>query len=399
VEKSLAEVLVGYRFFPAFLLLGLLSYIVERWRDFLTNCHTVQARFHDIGVAVGASIVDPSSLRVRKELYKLYRYMNVAHAKTYASVCAALPQSSRACIAQRLLTEEEVKILEPMENKSRRVLLTLVPIRPRSRGARRSLRSFARVSLRPPLAFNPDTPRRLSTPSDAFELHPDVASYGTTLRDVVITWIGAVIEDLIRSNDVRELSIHSMLVPGLRGICARHMDLFTRNMPNVWFATCHVIVNYLVILQTLYLSVQLDPAQVIESGETSDHREVLFTYVFCNWVFSFMLASTYWVASSMVEVLATPFGYGDDAYNADALLASTDRMLFASLRAKFNLDAADEGARRRNARRRWWRATMEYKGEKHLARSFDHDDGDGKSALSSLDKNGDIGFFDVVKQL
>ena len=26
-------------------------------------------------------------------------------------------------------------------------------------------------------------------------------------------------------------------------------------------------------------------------------------------------------------------------------------------------------------------------------------DGDGKSALSSLDKNGDIGFFDVVKQL
>ena len=190
-----------------------------------------------------------------------------------------------------------------------------------------------------------------------------------------------------------------MLVPELRGICARHMDLFTRNMPNVWFATCHVIVNYLVILQTFYLSVQLDPAQVIESGETSDHREVLFTYVFCNWVFSFMLASTYWVASSMVEVLATPFGYGDDAYNADALLASTDRMLFASLRAKFNLDAADEGARRRNARRRWWRATMEYKGEKHLARSFDHDDGDGKSALSSLDKNGDIGFFDVVKQL
>jgi hypothetical protein len=35
------------------------------------------------------------------------------------------------------------------------------------------------VSLRPPLAFNPDAPRRLSTPSDdAFQRHPDVASYG-----------------------------------------------------------------------------------------------------------------------------------------------------------------------------------------------------------------------------
>ena len=56
----------------------------------------------------------------------------------------------------------------------------LVPIRRRWRGERRSLRTFAVISLRPPLAFNP-RPRRLSTPSDAFELHPDVASYGTTI--------------------------------------------------------------------------------------------------------------------------------------------------------------------------------------------------------------------------
>ena len=47
--------------------------------------------------------------------------------------------------------------------------LTLVPIRPRSRGERRSLRTFAGVSLRPgSLAFNPRL-RYLSTPkSDAF---------------------------------------------------------------------------------------------------------------------------------------------------------------------------------------------------------------------------------------
>ena len=46
-----------------------------------------------------------------------------------------------------------------------RSITTLVPIRPRSRGARRSLRTFPVASLRPgSLAFNPDTPRRLSTP-------------------------------------------------------------------------------------------------------------------------------------------------------------------------------------------------------------------------------------------
>ena len=53
---------------------------------------------------------------------------------------------------------------------------TLVPIRPRWRGERRSLRTFAGVSLRPGSpAFNP-RPRRLSTTPDAFELHPDIAS-------------------------------------------------------------------------------------------------------------------------------------------------------------------------------------------------------------------------------
>ena len=62
--------------------------------------------------------------------------------------------------------------------------LTLVPIRPRSRGERRSLRTLPGVSLRPgSLAFNP-RPRRLSTPSDAFELHPDVRSYGVALRSI-----------------------------------------------------------------------------------------------------------------------------------------------------------------------------------------------------------------------
>ena len=56
----------------------------------------------------------------------------------------------------------------------------LVPIRPRRRGERRSLRTFAVVSLRPPLAFN-HRPRRLSTPTDAYELHPDNRSEPATL--------------------------------------------------------------------------------------------------------------------------------------------------------------------------------------------------------------------------
>ena len=65
-------------------------------------------------------------------------------------------------------------------SSQRGAFYTLVPIRPRRRGERRSLRTLPVVSLRPPLAFNP-RPRRLSTPPDAFELHPDNRLYGTTL--------------------------------------------------------------------------------------------------------------------------------------------------------------------------------------------------------------------------
>ena len=58
--------------------------------------------------------------------------------------------------------------------------LRLLPIRPRRRGARRSLRRTFSPSayLRAPLGFDPDTPRRLSTLPDAYELHPDVRSCG-----------------------------------------------------------------------------------------------------------------------------------------------------------------------------------------------------------------------------
>jgi hypothetical protein len=82
----------------------------------------------------------------------------------------------------REMTELRAKWAE--EDKARSVT-TLVPIRPRWRGKRRSLRTFnPGVSLRPHHGFNPDTPRRLSTPLlMPFNSTPTFALYGTTLRD------------------------------------------------------------------------------------------------------------------------------------------------------------------------------------------------------------------------
>ena len=71
---------------------------------------------------------------------------------------------------------------------------TLVPIRPRWRGGRRFLRTFAGASLRPPPAFN-TRPRRLSTPPDAFQLHPDFRLYGTALRRLRLRLELAAVDD------------------------------------------------------------------------------------------------------------------------------------------------------------------------------------------------------------
>ena len=89
------------------------------------------------------------------------------------AIAVASPQkpSRRGGVGPRRGGRAAVADAERAADGRKGAFYTLVPIRPRRRGERRSLRTFAVVSLRPPLAFNP-RPRRLSTPTDAFELHP-----------------------------------------------------------------------------------------------------------------------------------------------------------------------------------------------------------------------------------
>ena len=149
----------------------------------------------------------------------------------------------------------------------------------------------------------------------------------------------------MRKKMIRELAISNTLAKDIRGITAKHHSMFVRNMPNVWFGLCSTIVNYLVILKTLQAVIQLDKQTVLSFG--SDERwSILYVYNLCVLIFCFLMASTYWIAGSMIELLMIPFHGSYDSYNVDALIASTGRQLFASFRASFDKDVMDRGVTR-----------------------------------------------------
>ena len=91
----------------------------------------------------------PREVRLKREREKEAR---LAAKRKFAEISSGITR----------LAGKVVESAETREALSGAFSLTLVPIRPRSRGARRSLRTLLPgVSLRSHHAFNPDTPRRL----------------------------------------------------------------------------------------------------------------------------------------------------------------------------------------------------------------------------------------------
>ena len=271
----------AFTFFPSFLLLGLATYTAARWRDWLVNCHTVQARLHDIGVAVGCAVKCPGNPDARRNLFRLYRYLNMVHALTYQSVHPFLPKQLEGFADLGLLTPAEVAILEPIGGKA---------------------------------------------------------------RDVIVTWAGRVVEVMIREGQVRELAIHQQLFPRLRGICAKHLDLFVRNMPNSWLALTRLLVDLLIYIHLLCLPLKILDLDGVESMPAYSTRYLLLLYCPLLLAASFITAAGFWLAWSLTATLTMPFGTGPDVYNPDALMGSSESQLFATLRASFDEDSLSNGA-------------------------------------------------------
>eukprot|EP00316_Scyphosphaera_apsteinii_P012271 CAMPEP_0119324734 /NCGR_PEP_ID=MMETSP1333-20130426/64030_1 /TAXON_ID=418940 /ORGANISM="Scyphosphaera apsteinii, Strain RCC1455" /LENGTH=406 /DNA_ID=CAMNT_0007332513 /DNA_START=308 /DNA_END=1528 /DNA_ORIENTATION=- len=287
-REMASDASANIHFLPSFLMLGLLGYVVSRWREFLVNCHTVQARIHDIGVSIGMAMKDGKQEEARRNLFRLYRYLNVVHGMTYASVVPQLPRSAEGYVRLGLLLPTEVQVLKSMENKQ---------------------------------------------------------------RDALIGWVGATIEGMVQGGQLSASVDYNLsyMINGLRGICARHHDLFVRNMPNLWLATARVLIDACILLNATVIALNTHSGYSHLTSPLSVAEQQVLLAVSIAWAIVTMTIVTacYWIPWSMINELAQPFGADSyDDYNLDALLGSTERTIFANLRVTFDrpaiLQAQDE---------------------------------------------------------
>jgi len=113
----------NFKFFPIFLLFGYLGYSVTLWRRFVEQGTLIQGRLHDVCILVGGAVIDPTDEKTRKSLYRIYRYITVAHFLCYSSLSESLSKKSLSdLMVHGLLLQNEVNILEQSGNKTRDTL-------------------------------------------------------------------------------------------------------------------------------------------------------------------------------------------------------------------------------------------------------------------------------------
>ena len=227
---------------------------------------------------MGMAVIDPDNQETRRLLFQLYRYLNVVHGLTYQNVHPQMPQTPYGFVYLGLLKETEASILMNCGNKQ---------------------------------------------------------------RDCVVAWCGGVMEEMARKDLVAPCFTYAPMVAGLRGITAKHHDGFVRNMPNTWYAVGRLLADMIVYLQLLALPIKmhrLDSSEIWDPDNSDVWSNHWMLVIFCLTLVAggFVISCAYWLPWSMIGVLLNPFGKGVDAYNTDALLASTDRMLFVSMRALFD---------------------------------------------------------------
>lgn len=123
IKVVASELINNFKFFPVFLLFGYLSYSVTLWRRFVEQGTLIQGRLHDMCIMIGGAVTDSNDEDTRRLLYRIYRYVTVAHFLCYSSLNKKLSNIKLSgLINLGLLTSDEVNILDASYNKERDTL-------------------------------------------------------------------------------------------------------------------------------------------------------------------------------------------------------------------------------------------------------------------------------------
>lgn len=122
VIKTISSFIDSFKFLPIFLLLAYISFLVDRWRTFMVSCHNIQGSLCDIGVLVGSIPEGPVSDEAKKQVYKIYKLLNVVHILCYKNFMRdefKNDEKMAQLVKMNLLTAKEGVYFSSMSNKVR----------------------------------------------------------------------------------------------------------------------------------------------------------------------------------------------------------------------------------------------------------------------------------------
>jgi Bestrophin, RFP-TM, chloride channel len=284
VGQSLTDIRDDYDFYPVFLLIGYTGYVVMRWREFMVNCHECQNKIHDVALLCGGACNAPPNKRIRRKLYRIYRYLNVVHALTFKNVSPTVGPISIEIDFVRFLNLLEV------DEADECILM------------------------------------------------------GNKQRDAVIGWLTCEIAELLQMEGVRPRFVEDRLARALaevRGLVARHHDLFVRDNPNFYLDLMLLVVNAL-----LFLVIISYPFSLIVHSDRNLMVVPCFQPIVMIGVF--VVVASFRTAFSLLSRLRNPFSWTRDRIKIDSILASTDHAIFVLLRANFRTQPFDKNDDRRS---------------------------------------------------
>jgi len=284
MNHSILWITDGYKFLPIFLLLAYMGFLVERWRQFLLTCHTIQGRIHDIGFLCGSGVKTPIDIDTQKKMYTIYRYLNVVHILCLKNFSPALQQlkvdpnyTSDLC----LLTEKEATLVSSMENKGRDGVITLL--------------AFAAQDL----------------------LESKNGTSSTSTKTIVLDKIC-----------------------DLRGSCSKLHDLFVRDNPNEYIISMQALV-------TIYGGLVVLGFPFVMSTYASSSPTVLSCLHPAAFLGPFFICLSITFPLVLFKKLQNPFA-DDGGIEVDNLIASTELCLFQNMRCLWHIENSGSQSRYQN---------------------------------------------------